>query len=132
MNTAHQISISSSLLAIAWLTLAMCSSVLWAQTAVPDDLTYQGRLIDTSGKGSPEGTRYEVEVRLWPTAAGGGMALWDVSDDNKAFVKIAENTTQNFDNATQSIASMVPSGHYYRVFYNESNAIRASYVAELR
>ncbi len=45
-----------------------------AQT-VPSGMTYQGRLTDASNAPVPDGTGYEIEVRLW-SAPTGGTLLW--------------------------------------------------------
>ena len=47
-----------------------------AQTTVPSGMTYQGRLTDSNGTPSPDGTGYEIEVRLWTTATGGTTPIW--------------------------------------------------------
>ena len=43
---------------------------------VPTGMAYQGRLTDASGNPSPDGTGYEIEVRLWTTATGGTTPIW--------------------------------------------------------
>ncbi len=50
-------------------------SILTAQTVVPGNITYQGRLTDAGNAPLPDGTGYEIEVRLW-SAITGGTLLW--------------------------------------------------------
>ena len=57
------------------LLLAVAASApAFAQT-VPSGMTYQGRLTDASNAPVPDGTGYEIEVRLW-SAPTGGTLLW--------------------------------------------------------
>lgn len=56
------------------LLLLGCVSVV-AQT-VPVGISYQGRLTDASNVPSPDGTGYELEVRLWTVATGGTTPIW--------------------------------------------------------
>ena len=43
--------------------------------SVPAGMTYQGRLTDASNSPVPDGSGYEIEVRLW-SASTGGTLLW--------------------------------------------------------
>lgn len=62
---------------------ALCFGVLFAvfgielvaAQTVPSGMTYQGRLTDASNVPVPDGTGYEIEVRLWSAPAGGTL-LW--------------------------------------------------------
>ncbi len=58
------------------LPLAICfsTSTLFAQ-AIPGAMAYQGRLTDANNVPLPDGTGYEVEVRLWSTGSGGTL-VW--------------------------------------------------------
>lgn len=56
------------------LILLIGFATAFAQT-VPSGMTYQGRLTDASGAPVPDGTGYEIEVRLWNSSTGGSL-LW--------------------------------------------------------
>ncbi len=62
------------LLAPALAVLAASCAGLAAQ-AIPSGMAYQGRLADSSSSPLPDGTGYEIEVRLWSAPAGGTL-LW--------------------------------------------------------
>jgi hypothetical protein len=54
--------------------LLLAAPTASAQT-VPSGMTYQGRLTDASSAPVPDGSGYEIEVRLW-SASTGGTLLW--------------------------------------------------------
>lgn len=62
-------------LIILLLAFCSCAKPLAAQT-VPTGMAYQGRLTDASNLPAPDGTGYEIDVRLWTTAAGGTQPIW--------------------------------------------------------
>lgn len=43
---------------------------------VPALTNYQGRLTDANGNAAPDGSGYEIELRLWPAATGGTTPIW--------------------------------------------------------
>ncbi len=57
------------------LTAAFALASLAVAQTVPSGMTYQGRLTDASNAPVPDGTGYEIEVRLW-SAPTGGTLLW--------------------------------------------------------
>lgn len=61
-------------LVILLLAFCFCAPPLSAQS-VPTGVAYQGRLTDASNAPVPDGTGYEIEVRLWSASAGGTL-LW--------------------------------------------------------
>lgn len=59
---------------ITSILLLLSTGLVGAQT-VPTAIAYQGRLTDASTAPVPDGTGYEIEVRLW-SAPTGGTLLW--------------------------------------------------------
>lgn len=59
---------------LVWIVCAIACSAI-AQSSVPPGMTYQGRLIDANSTPVPDGTGYEIEVRLWNASTGGNL-LW--------------------------------------------------------
>lgn len=57
------------------LVLAFAASAPAPAQTVPTGMTYQGRLTDASGAPVPDGSGYEIEIRLW-SASTGGTHLW--------------------------------------------------------
>lgn len=62
-----------SVCAICFMALSIVTTQ--AQTSVPNNMTYQGRLTDANGVALPDGNGYEVEIRLWNSATAGTL-LW--------------------------------------------------------
>jgi microcystin-dependent protein len=54
---------------------ALLVTTSFAQTTVPANMTYQGRLTDSNNASVPDGNGYEIEVRLW-SAPTSGTLLW--------------------------------------------------------
>jgi hypothetical protein len=61
-------------LSLFYLIFSPCS-IAASNQAVPSGMTYQGRLTDASSAPVPDGSSYEIEVRLW-SANTGGTLLW--------------------------------------------------------
>ncbi len=59
-----------------FLILLLALSVCGFSQNVPPLVTYQGRLTDANGNPAPDGTGYEIEIRLWSAAIGGAAPVW--------------------------------------------------------
>lgn len=50
--------------------------LLFSQATTPAGMSYLGRITDASGNSMPDGTGYEIEVRLWTASTGGTTPIW--------------------------------------------------------